>query len=63
MFMEQNLHLHQQQAEDTTQFLAKQLEEAKAKLDDQDSRLAAFQKQYSGALPGTSRPISLCWQA
>jgi polysaccharide chain length determinant protein (PEP-CTERM system associated) len=51
MFMEQNLHLHQQQAEDTTQFLAKQLEEAKAKLDDQDSRLAAFQKQYSGALP------------
>ena len=51
MFMEQNLHLHQQQAEDTTQFLAKQLEEAKARLDDQDSRLAAFQKQYSGALP------------
>src|SRR5713101_8468405 len=33
MFMEQNLHLRQQHAEDTTQFLAKQLDDAKAKLD------------------------------
>jgi polysaccharide chain length determinant protein (PEP-CTERM system associated) len=51
MFMEQNLHLHQQQAEDTTQFLAKQLDEAKAKLDDQDAKLAAFQSRYIGELP------------
>jgi polysaccharide chain length determinant protein (PEP-CTERM system associated) len=51
MFMEQNLHLRQQQAEDTTQFLAKQLEEAKAKLDDQDAKLATFQARYVGALP------------
>ena len=51
MFMEQNLRLHQQQAEDTTQFLAKQLEEAKAKLDDQDAKLAAFQARNVGALP------------
>jgi polysaccharide chain length determinant protein (PEP-CTERM system associated) len=51
MFMEQNLRLHEQHAEDTTQFLAKQLEEAKAKLDDQDAKLAAFQKQYIGELP------------
>ena len=51
MFTEQNLHLHQQQAEDTTQFLAKQLEEAKAKLDDQDAKLAAFQTRYTGVLP------------
>jgi polysaccharide chain length determinant protein (PEP-CTERM system associated) len=50
-FMEQNLRTRQQQAEDTTQFLAKQLEEAKARLDDQDARLAAFQRHYMGELP------------
>ena len=51
MFMEQNLHVRQQQAEDTTQFLAQQLEEAKVKLDDQDAKLAAFQSRYIGELP------------
>lgn len=51
MFMEKNLRLRQQQAEDTTQFLAKQLEEAKDKLDKQDAKLAAFQTRYVGALP------------
>jgi polysaccharide chain length determinant protein (PEP-CTERM system associated) len=51
LFMEQNLHARQQQAEDTTQFLAKQLEEAKVKLDDQDARLAAFQSHHIGELP------------
>jgi polysaccharide chain length determinant protein (PEP-CTERM system associated) len=51
MFMEQNLRLRQQQAEDTTQFLAKQLEEDKAKLDDQDAKLAAFQRGHIGELP------------
>jgi len=51
MFIKQNLHLHERQAEDTTQFMAKQLEDAKAKLDDQDAKLAAFQTHYVGALP------------
>jgi polysaccharide chain length determinant protein (PEP-CTERM system associated) len=51
MFMEQNVHARQQQAEDTTQFLAKQLEEAKVKLDDQDAKLAAFQSRHIGELP------------
>ena len=51
MFMEQNLHLRQQQAEDTTQFLAKQLDDAKAKLDDQDAKLAELQSRYVGELP------------
>ncbi len=55
MFMEQNLRLRQQQAEDTTQFLAKQLENAKAKLDEQDAKLAAFQSRYIGALPEDER--------
>ena len=51
MFMGQNLRLRQQQAEDTTQFMAKQLEGAKAKLDDQDAKLAAFQSRHIGELP------------
>src|SRR5712692_6574534 len=51
MFMEQNVHLRQQQAEDTTQFLAKQLDDAKAKLDDQDAKLAELQSRYVGELP------------
>jgi len=51
MFMEQNLRLRQQQAEDTTQFLRSQLEEAKTKLDEQDAKLADFQSRYVGELP------------
>jgi len=51
LFMEQNSRNRQQQAEDTTQFLARQLEEAKVKLDDQDAKLAAFQSHYIGELP------------
>jgi uncharacterized protein involved in exopolysaccharide biosynthesis len=49
--MEQNLRLHQQQAEDTTQFLGAQLQEAKNKLDEQDAKLADFQSRYVGELP------------
>jgi polysaccharide chain length determinant protein (PEP-CTERM system associated) len=51
LFMQENLKLRQQQAEDTTDFLSKQLEDAKSKLDDQDGKLAAFKRQYIGALP------------
>jgi polysaccharide chain length determinant protein (PEP-CTERM system associated) len=51
MFMEENLQLRQRQAEQTTQFLTKQLEDAKAKLDEQDARLALFQRRHLGALP------------
>jgi polysaccharide chain length determinant protein (PEP-CTERM system associated) len=51
MFKSQNLEQRQQQSEDTTQFFDKQLSDAKAKLDDQDAKLAAFQNQYLGAQP------------
>jgi polysaccharide chain length determinant protein (PEP-CTERM system associated) len=51
MFMEQNLRLRQQQVEETTQFLGNQLDDAKAKLDEQDAKLAAFQSRYIGELP------------
>jgi len=36
----------------TTDFLKQQLADAKAKLDEQDARLAKFQQQYMGKLPG-----------
>ena len=52
MFMEENLRVREQRAEGTTEFLSKQLEEAKRKLDEQDARLAAFKQRYTGQLPG-----------
>lgn len=51
MFIEENLRARQQHSEDTTQFLVQQLADAKAKLDDQDARLAAFKTRYIGSLP------------
>ena len=36
----------------TTEFISRQLDEAKRNLDDQDSKLAAFKRQYAGQLPG-----------
>lgn len=51
MFIEQNLRLRQQHGEDTTQFLAQQLADAKTKLDEQDAKLAAFKSRYIGSLP------------
>lgn len=51
LFTNQNIRQRRQQAEDTTQLLAKQLEEAKTKLDEQEAKLAAFRSLHSGALP------------
>lgn len=51
IFMQQNLQIRQNQAENTTQFLSKQLEEAKAKLDERDALLAEFKRRYAGSLP------------
>jgi polysaccharide chain length determinant protein (PEP-CTERM system associated) len=39
-------------ASSTTAFIGHQLDEAKQNLDDQDSKLAAFKRQYGGQLPG-----------
>lgn len=39
-------------ATSTTAFISHQLDEAKQNLDDQDSKLAAFKRQYAGQLPG-----------
>jgi polysaccharide chain length determinant protein (PEP-CTERM system associated) len=51
MFMEQNLRLRQNQAEDTTAFLGSQLRDAREKLDEHDAKLAAFELRYMGVLP------------
>jgi len=51
LFLQQNVVLRAQRAEDTTQFLSSQLADAKARLDEQDAKLADFQRKYMGALP------------
>lgn len=51
MFMEQNASALEQQASRTTSFLSQQLDEAKAKLDQQDAKLAQFKREYMGSLP------------
>ena len=51
MFLQQNVIISERKAEDTTDFINRTLQEAKAKLDDQDAKLAEFQRRYMGALP------------
>ena len=51
MFIEENLKSRQQHSEETTQFLSQQLVDAKAVLDDQDAKLAAFKSQHINSLP------------
>src|SRR5712691_8943696 len=52
MLLEENLKARQEVAQSTTDFLSRQLEDAKHNLDDQDSKMAAFKRQYMGQLPG-----------
>ena len=51
MFMEQNAQRRMDQSQKTTQFMGEQLQVAKAKLDEQDAKLAQFKRQYLGTLP------------
>lgn len=51
MFMEENLKVREQRAQGTTDFLTNQLDDAKRKLDEQESKLADFQQKYMGQLP------------
>jgi len=53
LFVQENVNRRQQSAEGTTDFLKQQLAESKRNLDDQDAKLAAFQKKYLDKLPGT----------
>ena len=52
LFVSENLKRSEDSAEGTTDFLKQQLADAKAKLDDQDAKLAAFEQKNFGALPG-----------
>ena len=52
LFVNENLHVRAEAAEGTTDFLKAQLEDKKRSLDEQDAKLAAFQRQYIGRLPG-----------
>src|SRR6267154_2218698 len=51
MFLAENIQLRKGEVTNTTEFLGKQLAEAKAKLDEQDAKLAAVQRRYLGSLP------------
>jgi polysaccharide chain length determinant protein (PEP-CTERM system associated) len=55
MFVEENIDVTTKNDAGTTKFLNEQLEQAKAKLDQQDARLAAFQRRYAGTLPEDSQ--------
>ncbi|MGB7599892.1 MAG: Wzz/FepE/Etk N-terminal domain-containing protein [Candidatus Sulfotelmatobacter sp.] len=52
LLLEENLKSREDVARGTTDFLSKQVEDTKHNLDDLDSKLAAFKKQYMGQLPG-----------
>jgi polysaccharide chain length determinant protein (PEP-CTERM system associated) len=51
VFLQENRRVQHDQATGTAEFLTQKLGDAKAKLDDQDSKLAAFKARYAGALP------------
>ncbi|MBV9483061.1 MAG: lipopolysaccharide biosynthesis protein [Acidobacteria bacterium] len=51
LLIEENLKSREQVAQGTTDFLNRQVEEAKNALDERDAKLAAFKKRYSGQLP------------
>ncbi|HVO63696.1 MAG TPA: Wzz/FepE/Etk N-terminal domain-containing protein [Terriglobales bacterium] len=51
MLIEENLKSREQVAQGTTDFLNRQVDEAKRDLDDQDTKLAAFKRHYVGQLP------------
>ncbi len=56
LFVSENLHDREQSAQGTTDFLKSQLEDAKHSLDEQDAKLANFQRKFIGQLPGQEQP-------
>jgi uncharacterized protein involved in exopolysaccharide biosynthesis len=51
MLLQENLELREQVAHDTTDFLTRQLDQAKRNLDEMDNRLSDFKKEHMGRLP------------
>jgi polysaccharide chain length determinant protein (PEP-CTERM system associated) len=54
LLLDENLRSRADVAQGTTEFLSRQVDDAKRALDEQDAKLAAFKKQYMGQLPGDS---------
>jgi len=54
LILDENLTSRAAVAQGTTEFLSRQVEDAKRAIDEQDAKLAAFKKQYMGQLPGDS---------
>ena len=52
LILEENLRTRADVAQGTTDFLTRQVQDAKRALDEQDAKLAAFKRQYMGQLPG-----------
>lgn len=52
LFINKNLEVRQQQSEDTTKFLADQLESARSNLAEQEEKVRVFKGQHMGELPG-----------
>ena len=52
LILDENLKSRAEAAKGTTDFLGRQVEDAKRAIDEQDAKLATFKKQYFGQLPG-----------
>jgi polysaccharide biosynthesis transport protein len=51
LFINENLKVRQEESEGTTDFLEKQLEDARQSLSEQEAKVQAFESQHEGALP------------
>ncbi|MGA2831979.1 MAG: hypothetical protein ABSE55_02805 [Terracidiphilus sp.] len=51
LFINENLKVRQQESKDTTDFIASQLENARASLAEQEAKVREFEGQHEGALP------------
>lgn len=51
LFINENLKVREAQSEDTTKFIEKQLEDARALLSEQEAKVRQFQGAHEGALP------------
>ena len=52
LFLNENARAREASAEGTSDFIRGQLDDAKRSLDDQDAKLAVFQREHFGKLPG-----------
>ncbi|HZQ53521.1 MAG TPA: Wzz/FepE/Etk N-terminal domain-containing protein [Bryobacteraceae bacterium] len=51
LYVAENARAREHQAENTVDFLRRQLQEAKASLDEQEARVARFKEEHNGSLP------------